>query len=225
MDTAALQERLGYTFGEPELLQMALTHPSAHTQNPDNQRLELLGDAVLGMVMAEALYQLLPDAREGELAKARASLICGTYLNVIAAKLDIAGNIIMSTSEEASGGREKPSTLEDTVEALIGGIYLDSNYEKTRAVLLGWYGDLREALASTEGNPNPKAVLNEIAQQIHGGNVISYEITRIEGKPPNEEFHVSLLINGTPTTQGQGTNKKQAEENAAAKAVLLLKKE
>lgn len=227
-EIGGLEERIGYVFRRVELVRQALTHPSAFSEVQltsaeaaarHNQRLEFLGDAVLGLIIGEALYTALPGEREGKLATARAALICGEFLTRLARRLGLPEVLILSSSEEQAGGREKPSILEDALEAIVGAIYRDSDYPTVRAVVLGWYGDLESALASALRDYNPKGLLNEYAQKSMGNNALEYRLKSHEGKPPHEHFTVEVLVAGDVKGTGTGSSRRQAEEQAARDAL------
>ncbi|HEX2101766.1 MAG TPA: ribonuclease III domain-containing protein, partial [Candidatus Synoicihabitans sp.] len=141
-----LQHRLAYQFRQPELLVRAITHSSLLQERPEekesNQRLEFLGDAVLQLILTEALFELFPAEREGPLSKRRAALSKGNFLTELATEIGLSRHLRVGHSEELSGGRDRPSALEDALEALIGAIFVDSDYATTRRVVLGLYGDL-----------------------------------------------------------------------------------
>src|SRR5690606_12116245 len=171
MDVTALDpllEKIGHRFRDPGLLVRALTHSSLLQERPEekesNQRLEFLGDAVLQLILTEALFALYPDAREGALSKRRAALSKGPFLAQLALELDLPRYLRVGQSEEMSGGRERPGALEDALEALIGAVFLDSDFAKAREVVLSWYGPLHERLRRVSPDENPKGRLQERIQ-------------------------------------------------------------
>jgi len=221
-ELAALEAKLAHTFKNPALLEQALTHPSATpsgSEMANNQRLEYLGDSVLDLIMAEELYARFPEDREGRLATYRASLVCGEFLTGLAVRLGLPEFLILSTAEAENGGRQRPSTLEDALEAVIGALYLDAGLEKTRQTVLAWYGDLDTLIESSLVEANPKGTLNEIAQRLYGNNTVSYDLIQREGKPPKERFVVQVSTQGNPLATGEGTSRKEAEEAAARQAL------
>ena len=222
----ALQQRLGYTFRQPALLACAVTHASLLSDKTEgresNQRLEFLGDAVLQLVITEALYRLFPAEREGALSKRRAALSKGAYLARLAQELGLGATLQMTASEEAAGGRSRPTALEDAFEALVGAIYLDSDLPTTRDVLLRIYGDLPARLEGVETIENPKGRLQELVQPAHGNSALRYEVVRTTGVDHAREFEVKLFLLDRELGTGHGTSKKQAEEAAARAALVTL---
>jgi ribonuclease-3 len=221
-----LQARLGHVFREPALLQQALTHlsylqdfPSA---GPGNQRLEFLGDSVLQLILSETLFKLDPDAREGALSKCRSTLAKGRFLSLLARELEIDAALQLGQSEENTGGRQRASILEDAFEAVVGAIYLDSDYATTRRVVLAWYGPMTERLAALLGEENPKGRLQELLQPIHGNNALRYQVERTAGTPHEPEYEVNVYLHDTLLGTGRGSSKKLAEEAAARAALPAL---
>jgi ribonuclease-3 len=222
-DWAALEKRLGYTFRDRELLRRALTHPSfaqtAATPTQHNQRLEFLGDAVLGMLLAEHLCALFPKEREGRLTQYRALLARGPMLARLARELGLAEAIRLSDGEIQNGGRERASILEDAFEALVGGIYLDSDYPTTRNAVLPWFRDIPAYLEETAAEQNPKGRLQEWLQPLHGNEAIAYEVLEATGPDHRRTFRVEVRVNGETWGTGTGLSKKEAEEAAAREAL------
>src|SRR3954471_11761971 len=182
---AALQQRLGYQFRSVELLTEALTHPSYLQDHPKagphNQRLEYLGDSVLQLILTEALYREFDLEREGVLSRRRAMLSKGGFLTQMARDLGIDAALRVSKSEEDTGGRGRASILEDAFEAIVGALYLDSDFATTRERVLAWYGPLNDRLAPSEDDENPKGRLQELIQPEHGNNALRYEVTETSG--------------------------------------------
>lgn len=224
-----LQDRLTYTFRDASLLERALTHTSYLPDHPDvaesNQRLEFLGDAVLQLVLTEALFALFPGDREGLLSKRRAALTKGVFLVELARELGLDRCLLLGASEEATGGRQRASSLEDAFEALVGALYLDSDFGTTRRIVLGLYGDIPERLRATEHEDNPKGRLQEWAQPRHGNHALRYEVVAIEGKDHARAYEVAVFLRDRPLGRGRGTSKKLAEESAARAALESLKAE
>lgn len=219
----ALQSRLGYRFADPRRLEEALTHPSRLQDHPEatanNQRLEFLGDSVLQLVLSDALFRLFPAEREGALSRHRAALSRGAFLARLAREIHLDACLRLGASEEASGGRERDSALEDAFEALIGAVFLDSDFPTARAVVEGLYGDLPARLAQVEGDENPKGRLQELIQPVRGNGALRYEVVAVEGADHARAYVVSALLDDEPIGQGRGPSKKLAEE-AAARAAL-----
>jgi ribonuclease III len=225
----ALQERLGYQFLHPELLERAVTHPSLLQENPSitesNQRLEFLGDAVLQLILTEALFNLFPTEREGPLSQRRAALANGVFLTLLAREIGLDTCLRLAASEESTGGRTRASSLEDAFEALIGAIFLDADLSVVRRVVLSLYGDLTTRLATVEQVENPKGRLQELVQPQHGNNAVRYEVTGIQGEDHAREYEVAVFIRDQPYGKGKGTSKKWAEEAAAREALARLQAE
>ena len=223
---ALLQQRLGYTFREPALLERALTHPSFLQENPhvpaNNQRLEFLGDAVLQLVLTEALFQGYPTDREGELSRRRAALAKGTFLAQLARDLGLDACLKLGSSEAATGGRERASNLADACEALFGAVFIDSDWLTTRGVMLGLIGDLDARLNVVGDLHNPKGRLQELVQPVHGNHAVRYAVIRTEGGDHERRYFVEVYLRDQPLGQGSGSSKKIAEEAAARAALATL---
>lgn len=218
----ALEERLGYHFTKREWLERALTHPS-HGQESrsidNNQRLEFLGDAVLGLVLAERLFHELPGEREGALTRFRSMLVKGHQLSQLARELKLGKYLRLGDAEESQGGRQRDSILEDAFEAVIGAVYLDGGLESTRRVVHVIYGSLEERLdQQTEGH-NPKGRLQERVQPTLGNESIEYRLTEESGPDHRKHFTVEVWIDGKPMGEGSGPSKKLAEAAAALEAL------
>jgi ribonuclease-3 len=223
-----LQVRLGYTFRDVTLLERALTHPSFGPEHPgieSNQRLEYLGDAVLQLVLTEALFQLFPTDREGPLSRRRAVLANGPFLAQLARDAGLDACLRLGTSEESTGGRERASTLEDAFEALLGAVFLDSDFATARRVVLGLFGDLSARLAAVGDADNPKGRLQELVQPVHGNDALHYDVTATEGADHARAYEVVVRLLDRPLGRGRGTSKKLAEEAAAREALATLKSE
>ncbi|HTX66210.1 MAG TPA: ribonuclease III [Opitutaceae bacterium] len=221
-----MQQRLGYEFRDPALLRSALTHPSRLQDDPaggpGNQRLEFLGDSVLQLVLSEALFQLLPGEREGALSKRRAALSQGRFLSQLARDLGLDAALRLGQSEEQTGGRARASTLEDALEALVGAVYLDSDFATARRLVLAWYGPLPDRLAALLGEDNPKGRLQELVQPVHGNRALRYEVVHTAGAPHEREYEVSVYLLDRLLGSGRGTSKKLAEEAAARAALAAM---
>lgn len=221
-ELAAFQERIGHRFRDRRLLERALSHPSLQQDEPgaeNNQRLEFLGDAVLQLVVSERLHTLYPEDREGDLTRRRATLTRGAFLTSLARSFDMPRVLRVSQAERSAGGHERPAALEDAIEALVAAIYLDSDWETTRRVLLGWFGDIDERIRTFERGANPKGELQELVQPRHGNNALAYRVANIEGPPHERRFEVEVLIHGRVVGRGTGASKKEAEEAAAREAL------
>ena len=217
-----LEERIGYQFKNPRLLLEALTHPSATHEKQkkqfDNQRLEFLGDAVLQLVITEYLFARYGEAGEGRLTTRRSRLVSRESLKLQAAGLDLGQHLLMGRGEEASGGRQRASTLGDGFEALLGAIYLDSDLDTVRRFILE---EMENDLARLEEEPlevNPKGQLQELLQAISPRSP-SYELLSHEGREHERIFQVRVIWEGQVLGEGSGRSKKQAESAAALAAL------
>ncbi|MCC5025027.1 MAG: ribonuclease III [Candidatus Synoicihabitans palmerolidicus] len=221
--TDQLQDRINYRFNDPQLLRLALTHPSWLQQDADctesNQRLEFLGDAVLQMVLTEALFQLYPDDREGALSQRRVAISNGHFLAQIAREIDLADHLLIAASEESMGGRHRPAALEDAFEALIGAIYSDSDFTSVRQVVLQLYGDLSSRLTQVIPTENPKGRLQERVHPQFGNNALRYEVSHISGEDHAREYEAQVFLKENYLGAGRGTSKKAAEAAAARTAL------
>jgi ribonuclease-3 len=219
----SLQAQLDYQFVKPELLRLALTHPSWLQENPEvmenNQRLEFLGDAVLQLILTEALFELFPGEREGELSKRRSALANGHYLAKLAVEIDLAPHLLLAKNEVDQGGRNRPAALEDAFEATIGAIYLDSDFATTRRVVRHLYGNLTLRLAEIIPTENPKGRLQERIQSLHGNGALRYETAHIAGEDHAREYKAHVYLLDMHVGSGRGSSKKAAEEAAAANAL------
>jgi ribonuclease-3 len=225
---ADLQKQLGYAFRDPALLERALTHSSRLQDDrgagESNQRLEFLGDAVLQLVVTRALFDLYPQEREGGLSQSRAALTKGSFLSQLARELGLPACLRLGASEEAAGGRDKASALEDAFEALVGALYLDSDFSTAQRVVLAMYGDLLGRLSGAEGRENPKGRLQELVQPEHGNLALRYEVTATLGEDHAREYEVSVFLRERHLGGGRGPSKKLAEEAAAREALAALGK-
>lgn len=219
-----LEERIGYKFRNPLLLAEALTHPSlgheTQQRHFDNQRLEFLGDAVLQLVITEHLFHHFGAEPEGQLTKLRSRLVSRDTLQTRASALDLGRHLLMGRGEEGSGGRERGSTLADAFEALIGAIYLDSNFEEARKFILAEARDELESVAQEPVDINPKGDLQELLQAMSPTSPI-YETISESGPEHDKTFVVRAVWEGKELGQGTGRSKKQAETAAAEEALIL----
>jgi ribonuclease-3 len=221
-----LQTRLGYSFQDPALLRLALTHPSvAHEQSAPiqtNQRLEFLGDAVLQLVLTRELYEKFPGFGEGPLTKARAQLVNRRSLAEQARQLGLGSYLILSRGEENSGGRERVSALADTFEALLGAIFLDGDFEAAREFILRQFLTSFGELAVIPALENPKGELQEFLQAI-SSEAPRYHVVSSSGPDHDRVFECTVHHGGFELARGQGKSKKAAESEAALAALLKLR--
>lgn len=218
----ALEAKLGYTFQDRKLLQNALMHSSYANENrargcTSNERLEFLGDSVLGMVTAERLYSLYPDMPEGKMSRLRAELVCEQSLHAVALELNLGDYIRLGHGEARNGGRERPSILADAVEAVIAAMYLDGGLEPAKRFILG---HILNGLADGQMHhvSDYKTDLQERVQRTPG-QVLEYTLCAESGPDHSKTFTMNVLLNGVEIGQGSGRTKKEAEQ-AAAKCAL-----
>jgi len=219
-----LEQRIQYKFRNPLLLAEALTHPSLgyETQRHhfDNQRLEFLGDAVLQLIFTEFLFDSYPELPEGELTKLRARLVSRDGLRINAEALDLGKYLMLGRGEEATGGRNRASSLADAYEALIGALYLDSDYVTVRRIVLTETRDKLEDLSIEDTSANPKGRLQEILQAITPVSPV-YEVVEQFGPEHQKQFVSRIVWNGIELARGTGRSKKDAEVQAARLAIDL----
>ncbi|MGE0040466.1 MAG: ribonuclease III [Vicinamibacterales bacterium] len=219
-----IEQRVGYRFRDRGLLEHALTHRSKAHEDPsggviDNESLEFLGDAVLGLVVADALYRLFPEFSEGQKSKIKAALVSTTSLAELAERLDLGDHMILGRGEDKTGGRKKPALLADTCEALIAGIYLDGGLEPVRQFILRELGpQIDEARHPGYFGRDHKSRLQERLQAL-GRGLPSYRITAEVGPDHKKLFHVQVIVGGEQLAQGTGRTKKDAEQDAAKAAI------
>lgn len=214
-----VMEALGYTFRDEALLRRALTHPSMGRE--DNQRLEFLGDAVLQYLMSDALYRAHPKEREGSLTHRRALLVCEAALSPIAKKLGLGEALAMDRGEELTGGREKPSVLCDTMEAVLAAVYLDGGMDAARGVVERCWPKEDEVERPLQ---DAKGALQEELQK-DGGESPTYEIIGQSGPPHDPVFRAAVSWRGKVLAEGEGKSKKAAEQAAALSALKVLTKQ
>ncbi|HTV11517.1 MAG TPA: ribonuclease III [Acidimicrobiales bacterium] len=226
VDRQALAETLGWQVRDDDLFAQALAHRSWCAEHPGqepNERLEFLGDAVLGLIVTDYLYREHPNLPEGELAKARAAVVNSASLADTARELELGDVLLLGKGESSSGGRRKPSILADTMEAVIGAIYLDAGYEVANRVVLGLLGErLREA-ARGPGEEDYKTRLQELCAQMFDELPV-YQVTDT-GPDHAKVFQAEVLVGGRLGGKGEGRSKKQAEQMAARHAWSALKAE
>jgi ribonuclease III len=221
-DPSTLSEKLGVEL-DPELLELALTHRSyayEHGGLPTNERLEFLGDSVLGVVVTDALYHAHPDLPEGQLAKLRASVVNMHALAGVGRELGIGGLLRLGRGEELTGGRDKASIVSDAVEAVIGALYLQHGIETARTVILGTFEGLLTSAPGLGAGLDWKTSLQELSAA-QGVGVPEYALTE-EGPDHAKTFSATALVGGAPLGSGTGHTKKEAEQQAAAEAYQAL---
>ena len=225
-DYSELQARLGHNFRNPDLLRLALTHPSvAHEQGvpvQHNQRLEFLGDAVLQLVLTRVLYEKFPAFGEGPLTKARAKLVNRRSLAEKGRHLGLGEYLILSRGEETHGGRERPSALADTYEAVLGAIFLDGGFEAAREMVQNQFRDEFSGLAAIPILENPKGELQEFLQA-RSSEAPHYHVVSASGPDHDRIFECIVQHEGIELARGSGKSKKAAESEAALAALALLR--
>jgi ribonuclease-3 len=219
----ALDRLLGIRFRDPALRRTALTHRSYAFENDlpaNNERLEFLGDAVLGIVVTDMAYREFPDMPEGELAKLRAAMVNMGALAEVARDLGLGRFVLLGRGEELSGGRDKSSILADAFEALLGAIYLDRGLDVARKLIVRLFRPRMIAYVRGEGERDYKTILQELASaDLHA--LPEYRITE-RGPDHQKEFTATVYLSGTPWGSGMGRSKKEAEQQAAHEAFVKL---
>ena len=221
-DLAKLTRVLRYEFRDISLLETALTHSSFGQGH--NERLEFLGDSILGWVVADALYQRFPHAREGQLSRLRAGLVKGVTLAEISRELNVGDYLRLGQGEMKSGGFRRDSTLADALEAIIGAIFLDSDIETCQLQVLTLFASRLESLSLEDTLKDPKTLLQEFLQSRQQA-LPNYRILSTTGKEHEQVFKVACdveMLNGT--MEGKGTSRRYAEQAAAQKALDALDK-
>jgi ribonuclease-3 len=222
MDLDILITKLNYQFNNPILLKAALTHRSVPGNN--NERLEFLGDSVLNCVIATALYQRFPQAKEGELSRLRANLVKGETLAKLAQEFELSHYLRLGAGEIRSGGAQRESILADALEAVIGAIYLDSNFDICKSLILSWFDPRLNAVASTDLK-DPKTELQEYLQA-KKYPLPNYAIVEITGEAHAQFFHIQCQVAELSLiSEGHGRSRRKAEQEAAKNLLELLKHE
>jgi ribonuclease III len=221
-----VQANIGYKFANPLLLRRALVHRShAHvvgeSRISSNERLEFLGDSILGAVVSEDIFRLHRNLEEGDLTKMKARLVCGATLSIVARELGLGKCILMSQGEEATGGRERASILADSVESILGAVYLDGGFEKARLAVERWILEDRSRFLDDELLGNNKSHLQELVQS-RLKVPPRYSIREVTGPDHDRHYFVEVSLRGKVLGEGQGANKKTAEQVAAGEALAAI---
>ena len=225
----SLQEHLGYRFNDETLLQQALTHKSYSNENADdsiacNERLEFLGDAVLDLAISQQTFEGYPTLQEGELTRIRAELVSEKNLSTLASHLEVGPCLSLGRGERRSGGEQKSSLLADSIEALLGAIFCDSDYETVRAVIAGLFDDSIVRAARKEYDLDYKTNLQELCQKkFH--NPPEYRLLNATGPDHQKLYEIEVLLTGEPLGRGTGRSKKAAEQQAAQVALDRLQRQ
>jgi ribonuclease III len=222
-----LSDKLGHTFTQPELLSQAFRHASyvneqADSRLKDNERLEFLGDAVLDLAISDLLMKRFEYADEGDLSKFRAMVVDEAGLYQIALMLGLGEYLVLGKGEEHSRGREKPSILANTTEALIGALYLDAGFDTTLEVIGRLFSPLLEKIGTLEIIYDYKSIFQEYTQKTYK-SLPKYQLLEEAGPAHDKTFRVALTLNGETLAEGKGKSKKEAEQEAAKEAFICLK--
>lgn len=219
-----LQASIGWSFRERSHLEQAVVHRSWCAEHPDeesNERLEFLGDAVLGLVVTDFAYREYPELPEGELAKVRAAVVNADVLAEVANDIGVGEALVLGKGEDSSGGRSKPSILADAMEAVIAAVYLDGGWPASQAVVLSLLEDRIRASAVGPGGHDYKTQLQELAAQ-RFDELPRYQV-RAEGPDHEKRFFATVRVAGDTLGSGEGRSKKQAEQAAAEAAWQRLR--
>ena len=225
-DLKALQNKINYSFKNEELLRHALAHSSYANEHRNevpgsNERLEFLGDSVLGLIAAEFLYQNYRHLPEGDLTKMRAQLVCEDSLFGFAGQIGLGDYLLLGHGEELAGSRTRPSIVSDAFEAVLAAIYIDGGLEAAKTYALPFLSRGAEEIVSKRRRSDYKTALQEIAQQ-NPGELIHYELIDTTGPDHAKVFKVHCFINSNLLGEGIGKSKKEAEQLAAKEALKML---
>lgn len=216
-----LEKLLNYQFVNRELLKIALTHSSAAKNN--NERVEFLGDSIVNFVVGNYLYNKFPEAQEGQLSRMRAALVKGEALSELSKSFNVSDALIVGPGETRINGNYHSSILAGTMEAIIGAVYLDSNFETCQACVMRWYGDTLKEISLEHQYVDPKTQLQEILQS-QKKDLPSYAVMSQKGGAQKQVFTVSCTVAAfNEVTTAQGGNRKQAEQAAAAMMIERIK--
>ena len=222
MKLDALSEKLGVEINR-ELLKLAMTHRSysyEHGNIPNNERLEFLGDSVLGFVVTSHIYETLTNLPEGEMTKVKNAVVSARALAVVAAELSLGEYLLLGKGELATDGRNKPNLLADAFEAILGAAYMSNGFDAARALVEKFVFPLLDNPDEIRANSDPKTTLQERIQAL-GRGTPNYK-TRFEGPDHNRDYFSTLYVNGEEISHGEGRTKKNAETAAAVKALEIL---
>ncbi|MDI9335028.1 MAG: ribonuclease III [Cytophagales bacterium] len=218
----ALQERIGYTFKQPALLQQALTHRSFSSEH--YERLEYLGDAVINVIVSDLLYQALPNLPEGQLSRIRSNLVKQDSLHGLALKLGLSHCLRLGEGEAKSGGAKRPSILADALEALLGAVYLDAGFETSQRIAKTWLEDIRVDMNMSQTAKDPKTALQEWLQARKMPLAV-YTVIGTVGAAHEQSFHVECFVPSLQKTERGSGNTRRAGEQDAAQAILKMLKD
>lgn len=222
IDFSRLYQVLDYQFNSPDLLQEAITHRSAGSKN--NERLEFLGDSILNFVIAEELFKRYPNDQEGDLSRSRALLVKKEGLARVARDMDLSRFLILGSGELKSGGYRRDSILADTVEAIFGAVYLDSDFDQVKQLILRLYRNQLDNMPDLATLKDGKTRLQELLQSRKYPLPV-YEVIDVIGKSHNQTFTVNCFIESLAiTTEGKGSSRRKAEQQAAEAAIAVVEK-
>ena len=212
-----LQKRLGYQFIDPDLLILALSHRSVAAEN--NERLEFLGDSILGLVVTDFLYREFPQAREGDLSRMRSHIVRGDSLAEVAKQLALGPDLLLGSGEMKSGGHRRDSILGDTVEALIGAVYLDRGIEAAREIVTAWFKSFFDSALQAQPVKDAKTALQEWLQ--HGNKPLpDYQLVSTGGEAHSRLFTVSCKIAAVDTAMTATASSRRRAEQMVAEQLL-----
>lgn len=225
-DISSLEDALGVSFRDKDLLRLALVHSSYLNENPgafaeSNERLEYLGDAVLGLIVAQELFGRHAEWAEGDLTRARAEVVRGETLARLATGLELGDLLYMGQGEEKGGGRRRPSNLAAVFEAVVGAVLLDQGYEAARASCLAVLSEAIDSAGSRRGALNPKSALQELVQRRGQGTPV-YSVVNTAGQEHSRIFTAEVTVEGETAGRGSGRRKSDAEQAAAQEALAAL---
>jgi ribonuclease-3 len=219
-DVNRLQKKINANFKNQKLLELALTHRSIGQNN--NERLEFLGDSILGFIIADEIYMMFPTAEEGVMSRMRAHLVNGRVLAEISKDMGLSDELILGQGEKKSGGKSRASILSDALEAIIGAMYKDAGLGETKKWILSVFKDRLDALSLDAAEKDPKTRLQEYLQS-RGRNVPEYTVTSTSGADHNQLFTVACQVDSlNEVIKASSSTRKKAEQKAASKALTLL---
>ena len=222
------EDELIYQFTDASLMTTAMTHSSYANEHRDlhmqnNERLEFLGDSILGLVSADYVFHRYPNVPEGQLTKVRAAVVCEKTLYEVAKELGLDHHLLLGHGEEMGGGRQRPSILADSVEALIGAIYLDGGLEAARSFIMAFLPEKVDLAETGHAFRDYKTALQEIVQK-NRQETLQYRLSGESGPDHDKRFTVQVLLNSNIFAEGVGRSKKEAEQMAARSALELMGK-
>lgn len=221
-EIAQLQRKIGHDFKDESLLKLALTHRSAGKKH--NERIEFLGDSILSFIIAEELYSRYPGASEGDMSRLRATLVRGKTLAEMGREFGVGNCIFLGPGEMKSGGARRDSILEDVMESIIGAIYLDTDMDTVKALVLHWYQSRLEKFKPGQSQKDPKTQLQEFLQGRKKALPV-YTVVEITGEAHDQKFYVECVVQGIKMPfNGEGFSRRAAEQQAAQEALDTLKK-